>query len=61
MLVHCVAFFCFKIDQFVDHRKNRLTSNLKLEARIYNDTMLLLPMNGLSSTAYAAAGVGLMV
>ena len=32
--------------------------NLKLEARIYNDTMLLLPMNGLSSTAYAAAGVG---
>ena len=30
---------------------------LKLEAKIYNETHLLLPMNGLSTTAYASAGV----
>ena len=32
-------------------------NNLKLEAKIYNETHLLLPMNGLSTTAYASAGV----
>jgi hypothetical protein len=32
-------------------------NNLKLEAKIYNETHLLLPMNGLSPTAYASAGV----
>ena len=35
-----------------------IAGNMKLEAKIYNDTHLLLPMNGLSTTAYASAGVG---
>jgi hypothetical protein len=35
-----------------------IAGNLKLESKIYNDTHLLLPMNGLSTTAYASAGVG---
>ena len=44
-------------------RKNNIphvliAGNMKLEAKIYNDTHMFLPMNGLSTTAYASAGVG---
>ena len=34
-----------------------IAGNMRLEAKIYNETHLLLPMNGLSTTAYASAGV----